>query len=225
MSELDAVAIEKNIAVNNEIAVDNIGFAPKPVYDFFKRVFDIIVAVICLTVGLPIYLIIAAAIVIDDFGNPLFIQDRVGKNGKIFKMIKFRTMYKNADNMKKDLIIHNEYESVHFKMEDDPRITKAGKFLRATSLDETAQAINLLFGSMSVIGPRPFIPSEQKQLPNERLCVKPGLSCYWQITDTTKMSNDDQLELDYKYIRERSFATDIKIMFKTIDVIFRHKNH
>lgn len=197
---------------------------PKPVYDFFKRVFDIVVSLICLTVGLPVYLIIALAIVIDDPGNPFFVQDRVGKNGKVFKMVKFRSMRKDAEKIKVNLAEQNEYASVHFKMENDPRVTKVGKFLRKTSLDETPQVLNLLTGSMTVIGPRPFIPSEQSQLPDDRLQVKPGLSCYWQLEDTTKKSDEEQLELDYRYIRERGVRTDLKIIFATIASIFKGKN-
>ena len=202
-----------------------IEFVEKPVYNFFKRLFDLLVAIICLTVGLPVYFLIAAIIMIDDFGNPLFVQDRVGKDGKIFKMVKFRTMYKDADSRKAELLEHNEYDDIHFKMENDPRVTTIGKFLRKTSLDETPQAVNILIGSMSVIGPRPFVVSEQAQLPADRLLVKPGLSCFWQITDTAKLSNEEQLELDYKYIRERSFLTDIKIIFRTIGVVLGHKNY
>ncbi len=197
---------------------------PKPVYEFFKRIFDIVVALVCLTVGLPVYIIIAVAIMIDDFGNPFFVQERIGYKGKPFLMVKFRTMFVHSEDMKKDLMEQNEYESVHFKIKNDPRITHVGKFLRKTSLDEITQAVNLLTGSMSVIGPRAFVKSEQEQLPNDRLCVKPGLSCYWQIADTANMTYDEQLELDYKYIRERGFATDLKIIFKTIATIVKGKN-
>lgn len=203
---------------------DEVVVTSKPVYDFVKRVADILIAIACLTIGLPIYLIIALAIVIDNPGNPLFIQKRVGKNGRIFNMVKFRTMRKNADQLKVNLMDQNEYQSVHFKMENDPRITRVGKFLRRTSLDETAQVINLLTGSMTVVGPRPFVISEQEQLPSDRLAVKPGLSCYWQLADTAKMSNEEQLELDYKYIRERSVKTDLKIIALTVKAIFTGKN-
>ena len=198
---------------------------PKPVYDLVKRLFDVVVSLICLTAGLPVYLIIALAIVIDDPGNPLFIQKRVGKNGKVFKMVKFRTMRKDAEQIKVDLAEQNEYKSVHFKIENDPRVTKVGRFLRRTSLDETAQVLNLLMGSMTIVGPRPFIPSEQEQLPSDRLQVKPGLSCYWQLEDTTKMSDEEQLELDYRYIRERGILTDLKIIWKTVCSVFRAKNY
>lgn len=196
----------------------------KPIYEFVKRLFDILVALICMTVGLPVYLILILAIVIDDPGNPFFIQERTGLNGHVFHMVKLRTMYKDAEKRKSDLLIQNEYESVHFKMTNDPRITRVGRFLRATSLDETTQAINMLLGDMTVVGPRPFIPSEQAQLPADRLQVKPGLTCYWQITDTTKMRYEDQLELDYKYIRERGVWTDLKLIWGTIRLIFKGGN-
>ena len=137
---------------------------PKPVYDFFKRVFDIAVSLICLTVGLPVYFIIALAIVIDDPGNPFFVQDRVGKNGKVFKMVKFRSMRKDAEQIKVNLAEQNEYASVHFKIENDPRVTKVGKFLRKTSLDETPQAINLLLSDMTVIGERDIIETTKKNV-------------------------------------------------------------
>lgn len=119
---------------------------------------------------------------------------------------------------------HNEYTDVQFKMENDPRITPVGRIIRKTSIDELPQLINILKGDMSIIGPRPFIRSEQEQLPSDRLMVKPGLSCYWQISDTAKMSSEEQLELDYRYIRERSFITDIKLIFMTVVVVFTGKN-
>ena len=199
-------------------------YTPKPIFDFFKRVFDVFASLICIVVGLPVYLIIAAVIIIDDPGNPFFAQERVGLNGKHYMCLKWRSMYMDAEARKAELAQQNEYDSVHFKMANDPRITKVGHFLRKTSLDETAQFLNILFNDMSFIGPRPFVVKEQDQLPSERLAVKPGLSCYWQITDTTKMSTEEQLELDYKYIRERSVSTDLSLIFKTIMVVFKGKN-
>ena len=199
-------------------------YTPKPIFDFFKRVFDVFASLICIVVGLPVYLIIAAVIIIDDPGNTFFAQERVGLNGKHYMCLKWRSMYMDAEARKAELAQQNEYDSVHFKMANDPRITRVGHFLRKTSLDETAQFLNILFNDMSFIGPRPFVVQEQDQLPSERLAVKPGLSCYWQITDTTKMSTEEQLELDYKYIRERSVSTDLSLIFKTIMVVFKGKN-
>lgn len=199
-------------------------YTPKPIFDFFKRAFDVFASLICIVVGLPVYIVIAAVIIIDDPGNPFFAQERVGLNGKHYMCLKWRSMYKDAEARKAELAQQNEYDSVHFKMANDPRITRVGHFLRKTSLDETAQFLNILFNDMSFIGPRPFVVKEQDQLPSERLAVKPGLSCYWQITDTTKMSTKEQLELDYKYIRERSVLTDLSLIFKTIMVVFKGKN-
>lgn len=223
MEELKTTVVEEQL--NTEVAEDvvmvksNVVLKKKPLYDFVKRLGDIVVSLIGLTCGLPIFIIIAIIIMVDDFGNPFFMQERIGRDGKAFNMFKFRTMFMNADEMKVDLMQENEYDAVHFKMSNDPRITRVGKFLRKTSLDELPQILNVLLGTMTIIGPRPFVRAEQDQLPSDRLLVKPGLSCYWQITDTVKMSNEDQLELDYKYIRNRSVKTDVKIIFATIKMI------
>lgn len=221
---VDTALAEKSASAQTQY--QEIRVEEKPVFDFFKRLFDIMASFLVLTIGFPVYLIIALIIVIDNPGNPLFVQERIGKNLKPFKMVKFRSMRTNAEELKDELMEQNQYENgIHFKLYSDPRITRFGKFLRKTSLDEFPQMINVLTGSMSFIGPRPFVRKEQEQLPADRLLVKPGLSCYWQIADTTKMSNEEQNELDYKYIRERSFKTDIKIMWLTVMVIFRGKNY
>lgn len=228
MEDLKTTVVEEQ--VNTEVAEDvvmvksNVVLKKKPVYDFLKRFADILISVIALTCGLPLFIIIALVIMIDDFGNPFFMQERIGKDGKAFNMFKFRTMFMNADEMKVDLMAENEYDSVHFKMSNDPRITRVGKFLRKTSLDELPQILNVLLGHMTIIGPRPFVRSEQDQLPSDRLLVKPGLSCYWQITDTVKMSNEDQLELDYKYIRNRSIKVDLEIIWATVMLVVKGTN-
>ena len=211
--------IEQNEHISSEIQ-----YKEKPVYEVCKRIFDVVCSILALVVLSPVLLIVALIIVINDPGNPFFVQERIGRNNKAFRIVKFRSMYKDAEARKAELMKHNEYTDVHFKMENDPRITPVGRIIRKTSIDELPQLINILKGDMSIIGPRPFIRSEQEQLPSERLLVKPGLSCYWQIHDTAKMSNEEQLELDYRYIRERSFATDIKLIFKTVAVVFTGKN-
>lgn len=199
-------------------------FTEKPVYDLFKRILDILAGILCLTVGLPIYVVIAVVIAADDFGNPLFVQERIGKDGKPFSMFKFRTMYRDSEKRLDEVKGMNLYSEIHFKAENDPRVTRVGRFLRKLSLDELPQAVNLINGTMSVIGPRPFIPEEQAQLPMDRLVIRPGLSCYWQVTETSDMPIDEQLELDYRYIRERSFLTDLKIIVRTAEVVFKGKN-
>ncbi|MCH5203478.1 MAG: sugar transferase [Oscillospiraceae bacterium] len=223
----DVALKEKAVEAKTEQAVktDVVVVPNKPVFDFFKRVFDILASFLVLTVGFPVYLIIVLAIIIDDFGNPFFVQERIGKDLKPFKMIKFRTMRHNTDGLKDELLDQNQCEDgVHFKIDSDPRITRVGKLLRKTSIDEFPQMVNVFLGNMSFVGPRPFIRKEQEMLPSERLLIKPGLSCYWQIADTTKMPADEQMELDYRYIRERSVKTDIKIIWLTVLVIFRGKN-
>ena len=228
MEELKTTVVEEQ--VNTEVAEEvvmvksNVVLKKKPVYDFLKRFGDILISLVALTCGLPIFIIIAIVIMLDDFGNPFFMQERIGKDGKAFQMFKFRTMFMNADEMKVNLMAENEYDSVHFKMSNDPRITRVGKFLRKTSIDELPQILNVLLGHMTIIGPRPFVRSEQDQLPSDRLLVKPGLSCYWQITDTVKMSNEDQLELDYKYIRNRSVKTDLEIIWATVMLVVKGLN-
>lgn len=223
MENLGVAEISDKVAAKTENYA-NLGYTPKPVYDFFKRVFDVVCSLIALIVLSPLLLVTAIVIMADDFGNPFFVQERTGKNSKNFKMFKFRSMRLHAEKELDSLMKFNEYADVHFKMENDPRITKVGKFIRRTSIDELPQLINVIKGDMSIIGPRPFVPSEQEQLPADRLLVKPGLSCYWQIADTAKMSVEEQLELDYRYIRERSFLIDIKIIFRTIGVVLGHKN-
>lgn len=196
----------------------------KPVFEAVKRIYDIVLSTLALIFLSPVLLIIIIAITIDDPGNPFFVQERIGKNSKSFKIYKFRSMCVDAEKQLENLTEYNECKEGHFKIEDDPRVTRVGKLLRKTSLDELPQLINIIKGDMSIVGPRPFIPQEQRLLPDDRLCVKPGLSCYWQITDTTNMSGEEQLELDYKYIRERSVLTDFKIIVTTLAFVFRKKN-
>ena len=200
---------------------------PKPLYDFVKRAFDIVVALICLTVGLPVYLIMILAIVIDDPGNPFFVQERVGLNGRVFKMVKLRTMRKDAEKRRADLLSQNEADGPIFKIENDPRVTRVGKFLRKTSLDETAQVINILLNDMTIVGPRPLPTYEQdacNEYQNQRLLVKPGLTCYTALDKHSEDDFDNWIELDLKYIRERGLLTDLKIIFKTVGVVLTHKN-
>jgi len=199
----------------------------KPFYDMAKRAFDITASILGLTVlSLPMAAI-SVIIFIDDPGSPIFVQERVGMNGEKFKIYKFRTMVKNAEQLRhnKEFLNQNQSDGPLFKIKNDRRILKSGNFLRKLSLDELPQLVNILKGDMSVIGPRPFIPEEQEELIPERLIVKPGLSCYWQIEHTPDMPIDDQMELDLKYIRERSMLTDFKLIFSTFGTIIHGKNY
>ncbi len=196
----------------------------KPVYDAVKRASDIVFSLIALIVFSPLMLIVSLLIIIDDFGSPVYTQERVGKNGKIFRIYKFRSMYKNADKIREQLKDRDESNGATFKIKNDPRITRIGHVIRNTSIDELPQLINILKGEMSIIGPRPFIPREQAMLPDDRLLVTPGLSCYWQVGGKNSLTKEEQIELDRKYIRERSVLVDAKIIIKTIFFVFKTGN-
>lgn len=195
----------------------------KRVYWFFRRAQDIILSAGALLVLWPLLLVVSAAIMIDSPGNPIFVQERVGRNGKTFRFYKFRSMVPNAESMLDELLKYNEMEGPAFKMKDDPRITRVGRFIRKSSIDELPQLWNILKGDMSIVGPRPPLPREVAQYDEyqlQRLYVTPGLTCYWQIQPhRNDLSFDDWMELDLKYIRERSFLVDWKIIFATFAAV------
>lgn len=203
---------------------EQVELQPKPFYDILKRAADIVCSLAAITVFSPLLLAVSAAIIVNDFGSPIYTQTRIGKDGKAFRIYKFRSMYKDADARKAALMAENQSHGANFKIEHDPRITKVGAFLRKTSIDELPQLVNILKGDMSIIGPRPFIEDEQRELPDDRLLVKPGLSCYWQIGGGNTLSTIEQIDLDRRYIRERSLWTDIKIIGKTILHVVCGKN-
>jgi len=202
----------------------SISYVRKPVYHVIKRVMDVVCSLIALIVLSPLLLITAIAIFIDDPGPVLFKQIRIGKDNKPFKIFKFRSMKRNAEAMKAELMKQNQDQGANFKMDHDPRVTRVGQLIRKTSIDELPQLVNILKGDMAVIGPRPFIEEEQKNLPNDRLLVKPGLSCYWQIGGKNSLPLPEQIELDRKYIREESVFVDAKIVMKTMLLVFTRKN-
>lgn len=201
----------------------------KPVFDFIKRLFDLSVSFLFMLVFCWFYLLIAVLVALyDRKGHPFFIQDRVGKNGKIFRLYKFRTMCVDAEDKKEDLMEMNEADGPVFKIKDDPRITGIGKFLRKTNIDELPQMMNIFLGHMSFVGPRPPLPNEVEQYSETdriRLAVKPGLTCYWQASrNRNDISFAEWMELDRKYIRERSVGVDLKLIFQTIGVILKHRD-
>ncbi len=195
----------------------------KPLYDFFKRVFDILCSGIALLLLSPVFLVVALW-VRSDGGPAFYSQVRVGKDGELFRILKFRSMCVNADSpeMLAKLAALNEMDGPAFKMKNDPRITKAGRFIRRTSIDELPQLINIFRGDMTIVGPRPPLEREVAQYTDyqrQRLLVKQGLTCYWQCSGRNNINFDEWVELDLKYIRERSLWTDIKIIFKTIPAV------
>lgn len=195
-------------------------------YDRAKRVFDVVFAGLALIVLSPVLLIIALIIFMDDpHGSPIYVSKRMGKNGRIFDFYKFRSMCVNAEKQLGELMNLNEADGPAFKIKDDPRITRFGRFIRKTSIDELPQLWNVIKGDMSIVGPRPPIPREVEQYDEkqmQRLRVVPGLTCYWQIQPArNSLSFQEWMDLDLKYIRERSFRVDLKIILKTAWVMVR----
>ena len=193
-------------------------------YWFAKRLQDIVLSLLALAVLWPVLLIVSLIIVIDSPGaGPIFFQERVGRNGKIFRFYKFRSMIPDADKHLDELLDQNEMDGPVFKIKHDPRITRFGKFIRRTSIDELPQLWNILKGDMSIVGPRPATPREVEMYDayeKQRLYVTPGLTCYWQIQPHRNgLSFSEWLELDIQYIEDRSFKTDWKIIFKTFGAV------
>ena len=196
---------------------------PKPVYEFFKRIFDVAMCSFALIVLSPLFLVIAIAIKLEDGGSVFYSQTRHTKGGKKFEMYKFRSMCPNADQKLEELMDQNEMEGPAFKMKDDPRITKIGKFIRKTSIDELPQLVNVIRGDMSIVGPRPPLVREVAEYTPyqmHRLDIKTGLACYRECYGRSNIHNfDEWVESDLKYIRERGVLTDLKVIFLTIKVV------
>jgi exopolysaccharide biosynthesis polyprenyl glycosylphosphotransferase len=185
---------------------------------------DIALSTIGLVLCIPLFTAVAIAIKRDSPGPVIFKQQRVGKDGKKFTMYKFRTMVVNAEEMLDELLDENEADGPVFKIKEDPRITKSGKWLRKTSIDELPQLWNVLKGDMSLVGPRPPLEREVAKYDNyqrQRLSVKPGITCYWQVSGRSNISFDEWVELDIKYIQEQGLWTDIKLLFKTVGAVLR----
>lgn len=193
-------------------------------YIAVKRAQDIVFSLLALVVLSPLMLVIAIAIMIDDpKGGFIFRQIRCGKDGRMFHFYKFRSMCVDAEKKLDGLLDQNEMEGPAFKIENDPRITRVGKFLRKTSLDELPQLINVLRGEMSIVGPRPPLPREVEQYTEyqkQRLSVKPGLTCYWQVQPhRNRISFEDWVELDLNYIKAQSYIVDWKIIIMTVKAV------
>ncbi|WP_258442823.1 sugar transferase [Limosilactobacillus mucosae] len=209
--------VEKNIKIDGE------KLKHQYAYRMVKRIFDVVASAIALVLLSPFFLILAIAIKIDDPNGPVFYtQTRVGKNGKTFQIIKFRSMISNADKLLARLKNQNEVEGAMFKMKNDPRITRVGRFIRKYSLDELPQLINVIGGSMSIVGPRPPLISEVEQYTDydkQRLMVVPGCTGMWQVGGRNDVDFDEMVRLDLTYIQNRSVWLDLKIMFETVKIM------
>lgn len=200
----------------------------KRVYLRVKRMQDVLFSALALVVLSPILLLIALAVIIDDpKGGPVFSQVRCGQNGEAFRLYKFRSMCAGAEERLSALLPYNEMDGPVFKIRDDPRITRVGRFLRSTGLDELPQLINILRGDMSIVGPRPPLFREVHEYTpyqRQRLAVTPGLTCFWQVSpDRNSLSFDTWVEMDLRYIREQSWLLDWKLIFQTGRAVLRRE--
>ena len=191
-----------------------------------KRAFDLVMSTLILILIAPLCLIVMLVIYLDDpHGSPIFSQVRIGRHGKPFRLYKFRSMKVNAEQIREQLEKHNEMDGPVFKMKNDPRITRVGKFIRATSIDELPQLVNVLKGDMSMVGPRPPLPREVEQYTDYqrlRLIVTPGLPCAWQIADARNdISFQKWVEMDLEYIQHRTMWLDLKLILKTPFVMLK----
>jgi lipopolysaccharide/colanic/teichoic acid biosynthesis glycosyltransferase len=221
---LQRVQINRDIESWDE---NNIKYERSFHYYFTKRLIDLCFSLIGIIILSPIFLIVSFAIKLDSKGSVIFSQERVGQKGKIFKIYKFRSMVVNAEEYLDKLKSSNEMSGPMFKMKEDPRITKFGRFIRKTSIDELPQLINVLKGEMSLVGPRPNLPAEVAEFNSYqrlKLLAKPGLTCYWQIMGRNNIGFEDWMNLDMQYIEERNTLIDLKLIWETSFVLFGDEN-
>ncbi len=194
---------------------------------FLKRSLDVLVSFVCLVFLAPLFALIALLVWIEDGGPVFFAQVRVGRYGRHFNMYKIRSMCLDAEQRLKELLEKNQHkEGVTFKLKDDPRITKAGKWLRKFSLDELPQLYNVLIGDMSLVGPRPPVPREVANYSpahRRRLAVRPGITCIWQISGRSEIDFSGQVQLDVNYIETQTFWMDLKILAMTVPAVLSGK--
>jgi lipopolysaccharide/colanic/teichoic acid biosynthesis glycosyltransferase len=199
----------------------------RPVYSFFKRLIDIVGAVLGFIVLSPVFIILSIIIKLDSKGPAIFAHRRLGYKGKIIKVYKFRSMVTNAEELIEKLPEEQKLEFYrNFKLENDPRITKIGKFLRKTSLDELPQLLNILKGDLTIVGPRPIVEKEINmygKYGEKLLSVKPGLTGYWQVNGRSDTTYEERVQLDMDYIDKRNLWLDIVIMLKTFGAVLHER--
>lgn len=214
---------------NNVAYADDIVDVKRTFYHVLKRGFDIIVSLVALILLSPVFLAVIIAIKLEDKGKAIFTQERIGLGGKNFNLYKFRSMVLNADEILMEILKDEDSElakeyRLNKKFKEEPRITKVGKFIRKTSIDELPQLINILKGEMSLIGNRPYLPREKEDMKPYYLDIvktKPGLTGYWQVNGRSATTFKDRCKLEAEYSNIMGFRTDIKIFFKTFLVLFK----
>ncbi|MDE3750526.1 sugar transferase [Pediococcus pentosaceus] len=216
--------MEIKMVENKKVLIDEQAQNQRYVYRFFKRMLDIVASVIGLIVLSPVFLIVSLAIKAEDRGPIFYSQVRLGKGQRPFKMYKFRSMIVDADKKLEKLLEQNEVEGAMFKMKEDPRITKVGRFTRKHSLDELPQLWNVLIGEMSLVGPRPPLEREvadYSEYDKQRLIVKPGCTGFWQVTARNDVDFEGMVRLDLEYIERSGILFDIGILFRTVAIVFK----
>lgn len=225
---LDTNVMEKTVSHVGELNSDRYHIQAvyqkkNPAYLKLKRGMDILLSAAALVFLAPVFLFTALAIKLEDGGPILFCQYRAGKDMKPFKIYKFRSMLVNADAKMPEMMKDNEQTGHAFKIKNDPRITRVGKFIRKFSIDELPQLINVIKGDMSIVGPRPILTFQMEECSGyerQRLVVQPGLTCYWQIGGRANIEWKDWIEMDLDYIEDMSLWTDIKIIARTVPAVF-----
>ncbi|OUO46565.1 hypothetical protein B5F79_06480 [Olsenella sp. An285] len=212
------------LSVRDDLERIAAGIDDRPLYRVLKRLFDIAFSLAVLVLLSPVLLVTALVIWLDDpKGSPLFFQERVGKRGTTFRMVKFRTMCIDAEDRLGDLMHANEKDGPVFKIAEDPRVTRVGRLLRKTSLDEMPQFWNVLVGDMSVVGPRPALPREVSEYTYRdrlRLAVRPGITCYWQVQRRRDVIPfQEWVDLDLSYIQNASMGVDLMLIAKTVGCV------
>lgn len=218
----------QNTKALTKIEIDDMEIKKK-IYKGFKRIVDIIGALVGCIILIPLTIGIFIANVISKDNGPIFyVQKRIGKNGKKFKMIKYRSMVVNADQKLRRYLLDNPEANEEFikyrKLKEDPRITPIGNFIRKTSLDEFPQFINVLKGDMSLVGPRPYLPREKRAMGKsyrEIIKVKPGLTGPWQVAGRSEISLNERLRMDIEYVENENLTNDAKYLLKTIFKLFK----
>ena len=220
---MDGIEMELEKNVSKQDSVKNCSY----IYLFIKRAFDIIVSLIVFIILLPLFLVLAILIKIDSKGKVFYMHKRIGKNGKIIYLYKFRSMYSDADERLKEMLkdpkIKEEWEE-NYKIDNDPRITRVGKILRRTSIDELPQLLNIIKGDMSIVGPRPLVEDEIKKYGKNKekfLSVTPGLTGWWACNGRSCRTYKDRMKLELYYVDHRSLWLDIKVIFMTVGAVIR----
>lgn len=210
---------------NQDISTSTITVTEASAYFYIKRYFDILFSIIAIILLIiPLFLVAILIKLVDPNASIFFKQERIGKNGAVFFMYKFRSMHSDAEERLEELLQHNEIEGAMFKMKNDPRVTPIGKIIRKYSIDEFPQLINVVRGEMSLVGPRPPLPREVLEYTpydKQRLLITPGITGLWQISGRNSLSFQEMVRLDLEYIKKKSLLLDIIILIKTITVILK----